>query len=119
VGRTVIDDYLDGVDPVARRTLDQLRRDILAVVPDAEEVISYKLPGFRVSGGVIAGFAAFARHLSYLPHSGNTLAVLGPDHAGYTCTKGSLHFAYDEPLPADLVARLVEARLVEIAARGH
>lgn len=114
MARTVIDDYLAGVDPAARRTLEQLRRDILAVVPDAEQVISYQLPGFRVPGGVVAGFGVFAKHLSYLPHSGSTLAVLGPDRAGYGGTKSSLHFPYDAPLPADLVATLVTARLAEM-----
>lgn len=118
MGRTVIDDYLDGVDPVPRATLEQVRRHILAVVPDAEQVISYQLPAFRVPGGVVAGFGVFSRHLSYLPHSGSTLAVLGPDRAGYAGTKSALHFAHDRPLPADLVATLVHARLAEIAGRA-
>lgn len=117
MGRTVIDDYLADVDPVARGTLERLRRDILAMVPDAEQVISYRLPAFRVVGGVVAGFGVFTRHLSYLPHSGSTLAVLGPDRGGFAGTKSSLHFAYDVALPADIVGTLVAARLLEIAAR--
>ena len=114
MAHTVIDDYLADVDAVARRTLEQLRRDILSVVPDAEQVISYQLPGFRVPGGVVAGFGVFAKHLSYFPHSGSTLAVLGPNRAGYRGTKSSLHFAYDAPLPTDLVATLVTTRLAEV-----
>ena len=68
-----IDAYLAGLDEPKRSTLEQLRRDILAVVPEAEQCISYNLPAFRVDGKVIAGFAAFTHHLSYLPHSSSGL----------------------------------------------
>jgi uncharacterized protein YdhG (YjbR/CyaY superfamily) len=87
-----------------------LRRSVLEVVPDAEQCISYGMPAFKVLGKTIAGFAAFKEHLSYLPHSGLVLVELHDDVAGYRVTKGSLHFAVDQPLPDDLVRRLVEAR---------
>jgi hypothetical protein len=54
-----IDTYLDELDEPKRSTLSQLRRDILAAVPDAEQCISYAVPGFKVAGKTIAGFAAF------------------------------------------------------------
>lgn len=109
-----IDDYLDALDEPQQSTLEALRRSILSVVPDAEQGISYGMPAFRVGGKVVAGFAAFAHHLSYLPHSGDVLGDLGDDLAGYTRTSGSLHFAVDEPLPDDLVRELVEAKLRRI-----
>jgi uncharacterized protein YdhG (YjbR/CyaY superfamily) len=71
-----------------------LRRDVLAVVPDAEQCISYGVPAFKVNGTTVAGFAAFRHHLSYLPHSGSVLPALGDDLAGYRgSTKSALHFA--------------------------
>jgi uncharacterized protein YdhG (YjbR/CyaY superfamily) len=106
-----VDDYLAGVPEPGRGTLEALRRSILAVVPDAEQGISYGMPAFRVDGAVVAGFAAFAKHLSYLPHSGDVLADLGDAVAGYDATSGSLHFPPDQPLPDDLVRALVEAKL--------
>jgi uncharacterized protein YdhG (YjbR/CyaY superfamily) len=109
-----IDAYLAGVDEPERSTLEALRRSILTVVPDAEQGISYGMPAFRVDGAVVAGFAAFKAHLAYLPHSGSVLADLGDDLASYERTAGSLHFAVDEPLPDDLVRRLVEAKLVRL-----
>jgi uncharacterized protein YdhG (YjbR/CyaY superfamily) len=112
-----IDAYLAGLDEPRRSTLEELRRSILAVVPDAEQCISYDMPAFRVDGSVVAGFAAFKHHLSYLPHSGSVLAQLGDELTGYTFTKGSLHFAPDVPLPRGLVARLVETRLREMDLR--
>ena len=65
-----------------RSTLAQLRRDILAVVPEAEQCISYAVPGFKVAGKTIAGFAAFKNHLSYLPHSGSVFPELRPGAGG-------------------------------------
>jgi uncharacterized protein YdhG (YjbR/CyaY superfamily) len=62
-----VDEYLSRLDQPARSTLSRLRRDILTVVPQAEQCISYGLPGFKVAGKTIAGFAAFKNHLSYLP----------------------------------------------------
>ena len=54
-----VDEYLQGIDEPKRSTLEALRRTILETVPDAEQVISYKVPAFRVEGRIVAGFAAF------------------------------------------------------------
>src|SRR6476646_2488831 len=94
-----IDGYLASVEEPKRSTLEALRQSILEVAPDAEQCISYGMPAFKVRGKTVAGFAAFKNHLSYLPHSGSVLEKLGGDLAGYQSTKGSLHFAIDEPLP--------------------
>jgi uncharacterized protein YdhG (YjbR/CyaY superfamily) len=88
-----VDRYLQGVEEPKRSTLAALRSSILEVVPDAEQVISYRVPAFRVSGKTIAGFAAFKDHLSYLPFSGSVLAQLGDELTGYTMTKSALHFS--------------------------
>lgn len=113
---TEIDDYLRGVEEPKRGMLEALRGTILAVIPDAEQGISYGMPAFRLHGKTIAGFAAFKDHLSYLPHSGKVLGELAGDLSGYTMTKGSLHFPVDRPLPRAVVERLIAARLREAAA---
>ena len=110
-----IDAYLEGVEEPKRSTLADLRRTILEVVPDAEQCISYGMPAFRVNGKVVAGFAAFKNHLSYLPHSGSVIPKLSDDLAGYGATKGSLHFPTDQPLPKPLVEKLIRARIEELA----
>ena len=112
-----IDAYLEGLDEPKRSTLKQLRETILEIVPDAEQGISYGLPAFRVQGKVVAGFAAFKNHLSYLPHSGSVLPELGNEVAGYGGTKGSLHFPIDRPLPKPLVEKLIAIRLRQISER--
>jgi len=109
-----VDEYLRGVDEPKRSTLEALRRTILEIVPDAEQVISYRVPAFRVSGKTIAGFAAFKEHLSYLPFSGSVLGQLADRLKGYTMTKSSLHFPVDRPLPTSLVSDLIAVRLAEL-----
>jgi len=106
--------YLAALDEPKRSTLEALRRSILDVIPDAEQCISYGLPAFTVQGKVVAGFGAFKRHLSYLPHSGSVLPALGDDLAGYQGTKSSLHFPIDQPLPESLVRKLVTTRLRQL-----
>jgi uncharacterized protein YdhG (YjbR/CyaY superfamily) len=112
-----IDDYLANLDEPKRTTLQQLRRTIQSIVPEAEEGISYGMPAFRLDGKVIAGFAAFKNHLSYLPHSGSVLAELADDVAGYVTSKGALQFSIDKPLPKTLVKKLIAVRRRDIAKR--
>ena len=113
-----IDEYLGHLDEPKRSTLSRLRRDILAVLPDAEQCISYALPGFKVAGKTIAGFAAFKNHLSYLPHSGSVFPQLGEELAGYVKSSGALRFPVDQPLPRDLVEKLITVRLLQARGSG-
>ena len=106
-----IDHYLNGLEEPKRATLAQLRQAILAIVPEAEQGISYGLPAFKVRGKTIAGFAAFKNHLSYLPHSGSVFAELGDELQGYSFSSGALRFSVDEPLPVPLVEKLIAVRL--------
>jgi uncharacterized protein YdhG (YjbR/CyaY superfamily) len=112
-----VDAYLRGVEEPKRSTLQALRRTILELIPEAEEVISYRVPAFRVQGKTVAGFAAFQNHLSYLPFSGSVLTQLADELRGYTMTKSALHFPVDEPLPKTLVQKLITVRLQEAGRR--
>jgi uncharacterized protein YdhG (YjbR/CyaY superfamily) len=109
-----VDDYLAKLEAPKRATLQTVRETLRALLPEAEEVISYGMPAFRLDGRVIAGFAAFKNHLAYLPHSGSVLSQLQDDLAGYESTEGSLHFPIDKPLPKALVKKLVAVRLGEL-----
>ncbi len=109
-----VDEYLRGVEEPKRSALQALRRTILEIVPDADQVISYRVPAFRVRGQTVAGFAAFKDHLSYLPFSGSVLAELTDELDGYTMTKSALHFPVDRPLPKTVVKKLIAVRLGEV-----
>jgi len=110
---TNIDEYLATVTGEKRVALDKLRKTIRAIVPKAEECISYRIPAFRFEGKIVAGFAVTAKGCSFFPFSGSTLRSLADDLEGYDMTKSSLHFDPAEPLPATLVRKLIKARIAE------
>lgn len=112
-----VDRYLADLEQPGRGTLEAVRSSIRRALPDAEEDISYGMPAYRLHGKVVAGFAAFKNHLSYLPHSGSVLAQLADDLAGYRQTTSAPHFAIDEPLPAELIDKLIATRLDELPRR--
>jgi uncharacterized protein YdhG (YjbR/CyaY superfamily) len=118
VSKEEIDSYLAKLEEPKRTTLQNLRETIHSVIPDAEEGISYGMPAFRLHGRVVAGFAAFKNHLSYVPHSGSVLSELPEDVAGYVTSQGALQFPIDEPLPRALVMKLIAVRLKEVG-RQH
>ena len=119
VSQQEIDAYLAALDEPKRSTLEVLRNAILEVVPGAEQGLAYGMPAFKVSGRTVAGFAAFKHHLSYMPHSGSVLVVLGDDVAGYETSKGALKFPVDKPLPKPLVRNLINERLRELGGGRH
>ena len=106
-----IDEYVQALEEPKRGTLTRLRETILDILPDAEQAISYGAPAFKVRGKVIAGFAAFKNHLSYLPHSGLVFPELDAELKGYSTSSGALRFDVDKPLPRLLVQKLIEVRL--------
>jgi uncharacterized protein YdhG (YjbR/CyaY superfamily) len=110
-----VDKYLANLDEPKRTTLQQLRQTIRSIAPEAEEGISYGMPSYRLRGKVIAGFAAFKNHLSYLPHSGSVFAEMPDDVAGYVTSKGALQFPIERPLPKALVKKLIAIRLRQVA----
>ena len=94
-----------------KSTLVQLRKTIKEIIPNAEEVISYGFPGYRLNGKVICGFDAFKNHCSFFPHSSLVIPELEKELANYKTSKGALQFPIDKPLPKALVRKLIATRL--------
>ena len=94
-----------------KSTLVQLRKTIQEIIPNAEEVISYGFPGYRLNGKVICGFDAFKNHCSFFPHSSLVIPELEKELANYKTSKGALQFQIDKPLPKRLVKKLIATRL--------
>jgi uncharacterized protein YdhG (YjbR/CyaY superfamily) len=117
MSKTEVDNYLASLPEPKRSTLEALRRMILDIVPEAEQCISYGMPAFRLQGKVIAGFAAFKNHLSYLPHSGSVFPELGDAISQYAASKGALQFPVDKPLPKALVKKLIAIRKKQALGR--
>jgi uncharacterized protein YdhG (YjbR/CyaY superfamily) len=112
-----VEDYLASLPPERRATLERLRQVIRSVAPEATEAISYQIPTFKDQGRMLVSYAAFAEHYSLFPASGTVADALGDQLTPYRSGKGTIRFSYDEPLPVDLVERVVRARLEENAAR--
>ena len=110
-----VDVYLEGVPEPQRSTLERLRAVLVALLPDAEQGIAYGVPCFKVGGKGVAGFASYKDHCTYLPMSGSITAELADELTDHVTAKGSVQFPIDEPLPAELVEHLVDARRREIA----
>ena len=110
MSKSEVDKYLASLEEPKRSTLDALRRTILDIVPEVEQCISYGVPAFRLQGKVIAGFAAFKNHVSYLPHSGSVFPELGDALSRYRTSSGALQFPVDRPLPKTLVKKLIAIR---------
>ncbi|MFZ0251758.1 MAG: DUF1801 domain-containing protein [Acidimicrobiales bacterium] len=110
MSKSDIDRYLASLEEPKRSTLESLRTTILEIIPDAEQCLSYGVPGFRLQGKVVAGFAAFKSHLSYLPHSGSVFPELREELAGYKTSTGALQFPVDRSLPKSLVRKLISIR---------
>jgi uncharacterized protein YdhG (YjbR/CyaY superfamily) len=112
-----IDEYLSGLPADVRTALEELRQTIRAAAPEAVEGISYQIPTFRWHGALVH-FAAFKDHCSFFPGSKVTAQQFRAELEGYAMSAGAtIHFTVAHPLPAELVTRMVAARIVENAAR--
>ena len=108
-----VDSYIAAQPEPQRSTLEALRKQILNVIPDADQCISYAMPGFRVKGKVVAGFASYKKHIGYYPHSGQVLGVMMDDLAGYEVSEkgGGVKFPIDKTVPDALIEKLIAVRM--------
>ena len=111
-----VDEYLAGVPDDKRVALERLRAQIKAAVPDATESISYGLPTFKLDGHWFVAFGVAKNHCSFYAGAAPLHALAG-ELAGYRLRKGTIHFPADRPLPAELVAKLIEVRIAEHRSR--
>lgn len=110
-----VDQYLAALSDDKRAALERLRQDILAAAPGAEECISYQMPAFRYKGKVLVWFGAGANHCAFYP--GAVVQAFQEELEDYGTRKGTVRFQPDQPLPAALVRKLVQARIAENAAK--
>jgi uncharacterized protein YdhG (YjbR/CyaY superfamily) len=112
---TNIDDYIARFSPDVQEVLEGIRSTIRESAPDAHEVISYSIPAFKLSG-ILVYFAAFKKHIGfYPPVSGD--AKLKKAISAYAGEKGNLRFPLDQPIPYDLIGRIVKHRVKQDRAK--
>lgn len=104
-----IDEYIDSFPPPVRIVLEEMRNAIREVAPEASEKISYQIPTFHQNGNLVH-FAAYEKHFGFYPGA-DGVAAFKDDLKKYETGKGSIQFPLDEPVPVELIKRIVQYRV--------
>jgi uncharacterized protein YdhG (YjbR/CyaY superfamily) len=116
-GSRDVDEYLANVPAPMRAALERLRKTIQAAAPQAEEVLSYRIPTFR-QNGVLVYYAAFKDHCSFFVASTAVSRRFAAELKPFATGKGTFRFTPQRPIPAALVRQIVRARVAENEARA-
>ena len=109
-----VDDYINAQTEPTRTTLQTMRKLLLEIEPNLEQVIAWKSAMFKFNGKYAIGLCAHKKHISFSPQSANVMTDLAKDLEGYVTSANSFQFAQDKPLPKALVSKLLKARLKEL-----
>jgi uncharacterized protein YdhG (YjbR/CyaY superfamily) len=106
--------YLASLPPAVRARMKAIRDMVRAIAPDAVEVYSYGIPGFKLDGKPLVWYAAFARHTSLYPMTASIRKAHAAALKDYKMSTGTVQFPLDKPLPTALVKGLIKARIAEL-----
>jgi uncharacterized protein YdhG (YjbR/CyaY superfamily) len=112
-----IDEYIAGFPPDVQEILQKIRMTIRHAVPDAEETIKYRMPTFTLHGNLVH-FAAFKKHIGFYPVP-TGIEQFKDELSTYKGGKGSVQFPLDQPIPFDLISRIVKFRVKENLERAQ
>jgi uncharacterized protein YdhG (YjbR/CyaY superfamily) len=116
---TSVEEYLASLPEERRAGVEELRRTINAAAPEATETIAYGMPALRSHGGqFLVSYAAYKKHYSLFPASGEVVEALGAELTPYLAGKGTIQFPADRPIPAAIVTKIVKIRVAENRARA-
>jgi uncharacterized protein YdhG (YjbR/CyaY superfamily) len=105
-----VDEYISRFPPKVQTLLRRMRATIKKAAPQASERISYKVPAFSADGKILVWFGAFSSHIGFYPGA-SAVTAFGEELSAYKSAKGSVQFPFSEPLPLDLVTRIVKFRV--------
>jgi len=114
---STIDEYIAEFAPETQAVLTELRHFIRELAPDATETISYAIPTFDLNGKHLVHFAGYKHHIGFYP-TPNGMEAFAEDLAPYKAGKGSAQFPLGQPLPKDLIRKIVEFRVAELSGAG-
>ena len=112
-----VDDYIAGQPQAVQQVLGRVRSTIRTALPRAEEVISYRIPAYKLDGRAVIYFAGWKQHYSLYPAGERLVAAFKQELTGYTISKGTIRFPLDTPVPVKLIARIARFRASEQAER--
>lgn len=112
-----IDGYIAEFPTETRKVLEEIRALIKASAPGATETISYAIPTFDLNGKHLVHFAGYEKHIGFYP-TGSGVEAFKEEIKPYRSGKGSVQFPLGQPLPTDLIRRVVEFRVAENSGRA-
>jgi uncharacterized protein YdhG (YjbR/CyaY superfamily) len=112
-----VDEYIASQPEPAAEILEDVRKAIRKALPSAEEVISYKMPAYKLDDEVVLYFAGWKRHYSLYPAGASLVAAFKDELSPYTVDKGTIRFPLSEAVPAKLIERIAKFRAKELARR--
>ncbi len=112
-----IDEYIAEFPAETQKVLEELRAIIRSSAPDAMETISYAIPTFDLNGKHLVHFAGYARHIGFYPTSSG-IEAFKEELKHYKSAAGSVQFPLGQPLPTELIRRIVEFRVQENAGKA-
>jgi uncharacterized protein YdhG (YjbR/CyaY superfamily) len=113
----IVEAYFTSLPKERRAPLQKLRETIGAAAPEADEGITYSMPGFLLGGKGFVAYAAFKDHYSFFPMSTRAIDAHRDELGSRVTGKGTISFEYGQRLPAGLVKKVVRTRLAEVAAK--
>jgi uncharacterized protein YdhG (YjbR/CyaY superfamily) len=118
---TSVDDYIDGQPDDVREVLHRVRSIIRKALPNAEEVISYQIPAYKLNGERVIFFAGWKEHYSLYPAGPRLVDAFAEDLAPYKVTKGTIRFPLSKPVPSKLIEQIAKFRAKEVStvSRGR
>ncbi len=114
---STIDDYIAEFPAETQQRLQQMRAIIKENAPGAVETISYAIPTFDLNKKHLVHFAGYATHIGFYP-SPSGMEAFEAEFQPYKRAKGSVQFPLDQPLPLDLIRRVVAFRVVEVTTKA-
>ncbi|MDQ2840671.1 MAG: DUF1801 domain-containing protein [Acidobacteriota bacterium] len=112
-----VDEYIASQPEAVRSVLDCVRSTIRGAIPGADEVISYKIPTYKLNRTAVLYFAGWKQHYSLYPATDRVLAGFTDDLAPYKVTRGTIRFPLSAPVPVKLIGRIAKFRAKEVAER--
>ena len=112
-----VDEYIASQPEAVQGILKRVRDAIRRAVPGAEEVISYKIPTYKLHGRPVLYFAGWRQHYSLYPATDHVLAAFKDALAPYEVNKGTIRFPLSESVPVKLIERIAKFRAKEVAER--
>ncbi len=113
-----VHEYIAAQPEPARGILEQVRAVVLRALPDAEELISYKIPTYKIGGRAVLYFAGWRRHYSVYPVTAALRAMLEQEPGNFTVEKATIRFPLSEPVPERLIERIAILRAEEVVAES-